>query len=72
MICLAVKDQEALQKLMLQLEENKLDFVPFYEPDVNQITAITITPHKLADKITAYIPLANKANGNVDKHLVDS
>jgi hypothetical protein len=57
---------------MLQLEANKLDFVPFYEPDVNQITAITITPNVLADKLTSYIPLANKVTGIIDKHLVDS
>lgn len=53
---------------MIQLAENKVDFVPFYEPDVDQITAITITPSTAADKLTSYIPLANKSTGSLDKH----
>lgn len=68
LICLAVKDSKELEALMSQLTEKKVRFTPFYEPDVNQITAITISPGELADKLTAYISLANKTNGSLDKH----
>jgi hypothetical protein len=68
LICLAVKDRFDLVKLMIQLSENKVGFVPFYEPDVDQVTAITIDPCDLGDKLTAYLPLANKRSGTFNKN----
>lgn len=68
LICLAVKDSEELTKLMKQLDKKGLKYVSFFEPDVGQITSIAITPSEEADRITKYIPRANKFSGTFDKN----
>jgi peptidyl-tRNA hydrolase len=68
LISLAVKDLNELENLMKVLDKHKLDYVKFFEPDVNEVTAITISPHKLADYILKYIPLAGKKFGVFDKN----
>lgn len=68
MISLAVKDLEALDQLMQALDDKKIGYVPFFEPDVNEVTAIVIEPSKEADKATSSIPLAGRKVGVKDKH----
>jgi hypothetical protein len=68
MISLAVKDLVDLEQLMETLKEKKIGFVPFFEPDINEITAIVIEPSKEADKATSSIKLAGRKAGVIDKH----
>lgn len=68
MISLAVKNLEELEALMVSLEAKKIRYVAFFEPDVNEITAIVIEPSKEADKATSSIPLAGRKVGVKDKH----
>lgn len=53
---------------MKQLDKKGLKYVSFFEPDVGQITSIAITPSEEADRITKYIPRANKFSGTFDKN----
>jgi len=60
LISLAVKDLPALEGLIKKLDELKLEYTSFYEPDVDQITAIVISPSEEANKVTSSIPLAGR------------
>lgn len=68
MISLAVKDLTELEQLMEALTEKEVGFVPFFEPDVNEITAIVIGPSEEADKATSSLRLAGKKGGEINKH----
>jgi cell division septation protein DedD len=68
LISLAVKNLEELNTLMNTLRENNVDFVEFFEPDVNEITGICITPSSKADALTKKLSLAGKKSGAFNKH----
>ena len=69
LICLAVKDLQALNRLCELLDSQKLKYVKFFEPDVdNQLTAIAISPHWMADEFTKSIRCAGQKTGSFDKH----
>lgn len=68
MISLAVKDLQELEELMETLKVKGVGFVPFFEPDINEITTIVIEPSEMADKCTSHIKLAGRKAGTVDKH----
>jgi hypothetical protein len=68
MISLAVKDGTELDTLMESLHEKKIGYVAFYEPDVNEVTAIVLDPSVEADKATSHIKLAGRKVGDLDKH----
>jgi hypothetical protein len=70
LICLAVKDLPELTELCSTLDSQKVKYVKFYEPDVNQLTAIAIAPSPKADHITRRIRLAGAKIGTFDKHSV--
>lgn len=68
LICLAVPDLPSLNDLCKLLDHQKLKYVKFFEPDVEQLTAIAIAPHYLADELTKRIKLAGTKTGSFDKH----
>lgn len=68
MISLAVKDLQELEQLMQTLTIKRIGFVPFFEPDINEVTAIVLTPSIEADKATSSIKLAGRKVGVIDKH----
>lgn len=68
LISLAVQDKNELELLCDRLTNKNLSYIKFYEPDVDEITAIVITPSEEADKITSSIPLANRKSGIKNKH----
>jgi len=70
LICLAVKDLPELEKLCLVLDYHKLKYVKFFEPDVNEVTAIAIAPSPEADHLTRRIRLAGHKTGSMDKNNV--
>jgi len=50
-----------LENLIDKLKANNLNYVAFYEPDINnQLTAICIEPNELSHKLTSSIPLMLK------------
>lgn len=58
---LSVKDENALQALILKLRSNDIKVSIFCEPDIaNQVTAIVIEPCNLARKLLSNIPNALK------------
>jgi hypothetical protein len=69
LICLAVKDLTELEALCLVLDSKKIKYCKFFEPDVNQVTAIAIAPSPEADHITRRIRLAGQKVGKMDKHM---
>lgn len=70
LICLAVKDQNELEQLCKTLTNKQVKYVKFFEPDVEQYTAIAIEPSEMSRKVTSFIPMANKKNGDLDKHVI--
>ncbi len=68
LISLAVADYQSLRDLMTVLDKHVVKYVPFYEPDVKEVTAIVISPGPLSDKLTSSLPLAGRKAGNKDKH----
>ena len=67
-ICLAVKDEQSLEKLYNKLKERGAPVVAFRELDFNdQLTAITLYGSEEYKKYTKYLPLAGKHNGAVDR-----
>lgn len=68
LICLAVKDLPELNQLCKTLDKKGVKYVKFFEPDVEQLTAVAIEPSEMTRKITKYIPLANRKHGEIDKH----
>lgn len=70
LICLAVKDQDALRKLKMTLTKKGVKYAEFFEPDVKQVTALAVEPSEMTRKVTKYIPLAGKVAGNIDKHAL--
>ena len=68
LICLAVEDLPALDKLCQDLDHQKLKYCKFFEPDVNQVTAIAICPSEQADRITRRLRLAGETIGKIDKN----
>lgn len=61
LVCLAVKDENALQSLIKRCQNAGLRHYVFREPDVgNQITAICIEPSEITQKLISNIPLALK------------
>lgn len=67
LISLAVKDKQSLEELMEVLDNQRIGYVSFYEPDINEITAIAISPSRQANLITTSLPLANKVIRGVSK-----
>lgn len=68
-ICLSVKDEQELEKFCTTLDKKEIKYVKFYEPDVNnQLTAICLEPSERARKVTSYLPLCNKKEGDINKH----
>ncbi len=53
---------------MIKLQEKNIRYITFFEPDINEITAIVIEPSVEADRAVGSIPLANKRSGDLDKH----
>lgn len=70
LICLAVKDLTELNQLCITLDKKKVKYVKFFEPDVEQFTAIAIEPSEMTRKVTSFIPLANRKSGDLDKHTL--
>lgn len=68
LISLAVQDLQALDKLKQVLDKYKIEYVPFTEPDIGELTGLVLTPSKMADHITKYLNLAGKKAGVKDKH----
>jgi hypothetical protein len=68
MIALSVKDLNALNQLMIDLDKKRIKYIPFYEPDIKEVTAIVLSPSIDADKATSNLPLAGKKAGIKDKH----
>jgi peptidyl-tRNA hydrolase len=68
LICLAVKDLKELERLTQLLDNHKLEYTKFFEVDIGQVTAIAISPHRMADILTEYIPLVGKRSGILDKN----
>jgi peptidyl-tRNA hydrolase len=68
LICLAVKDLIALNEFMETLQTKGIDYITFYEPDIEEITAIVLSPSTEADKAVGAIPLACRKSGEIDKH----
>lgn len=68
LISLAVKDLKELEELIATLEQRGIEYTAFFEPDVNEITAIVLSPSEEANKVTSTIPLANRKSGKKDKH----
>lgn len=63
-----MRDLEELENLIKKLDESHIDYIKFYEPDIEQITAVVITPSEQANKIVSAIPLAGKKAGDKCKH----
>lgn len=68
MISLAVPGLKELELLMEILQREKVGFVPFFESDVNEITAIAICPCNKANELTKELKLAGRKAGSKDKH----
>lgn len=68
MICLSVRDSTELSILTKELDSQKIKYTTFFEPDINEITSIAISPSEEADKITKGLQLANIKAGTKDKH----
>lgn len=69
-ICLSVKDLAALEQLCQTLDKKEVKYVKFFEPDVEQLTAVAVEPSEMARKVTKYLPLAGKEFGAIDKHVL--
>jgi len=70
LISLAVADQQSLYDLRKKLHAEGIDFVDFFESDVEEITAICIAPSKKADLFTKGLKLANKKEGVISKNYL--
>lgn len=57
-----------LQVLMKTLDEEKIKYTKFYEPDIKEVTAIAITPSDKADELTKGLQLANIKAGIKSKN----
>lgn len=58
LVCLAVKDIQELKGLIKNVENSKLRFSTFIEPDLgNEITAIVIEPSKETQRLVSTYPL---------------
>lgn len=68
LICLSVRDATQLSILTKELDKEKIGYTTFFEPDINEITSIAITPSDKADQITKGLQLANIKAGTKDKH----
>lgn len=68
MICLSVRDATALSNLTKELDSQKIKYTTFFEPDINEITSIAISPSEKANEITKGLQLANIKAGNKDKN----
>lgn len=67
MICLSVKNLSDLISLANKLKKENVSFTAFYEPDIEEITALAIEPSSKADRLTKKLKLANSLVGSVDK-----
>lgn len=59
-ICLGVDNEEQLHIIHNEIEKAGLKNVCFYEPDIDECTAICIEPSDLTDELTKHLPLAGK------------
>lgn len=59
-ISLSVKNKIELEKFKEKLIKKGINFVSFYEPDIQSETALCIEPTELSRKITNNLPLAGK------------
>jgi hypothetical protein len=69
-ISLAVKDLQSLEILCKTLDKKEIKYIKFYEPDINEYTAIAVEPSVISSKVTKYIPLACKKEGEINKHFL--
>jgi len=69
-ICCSVKDIDALTHLCDTLDKKGVRYVKFFEPDVEQLTAVAVEPSEMGRKVTKYLPLAGKEFGTIDKHVL--
>jgi transcriptional regulator of NAD metabolism len=67
LIALSVKDLSELEQFIKVLKKQKIKFVSFFEPDINQITAIAIRSNFNVDQLTSKLKLANEKKGFIDK-----
>lgn len=67
LISLAVPDLSKLNELCEVLKKEKVDFIRFYEPDIEEFTAICISPSTKGDRLTKALKLANRKEGKIDK-----
>lgn len=66
---LAVKNENTLIALCFKLELFSVKFSKFYEPDIDEITAICFISNEHTKRFTSSMPLVNKNYGNIDKHI---
>ena len=65
-VCLSVKDEFELNKLLDLVKSKGIKHYAFYEPDLgDRLTAICLEPTPESRKITSSIPLAGKEVTNV-------
>lgn len=67
LICLSVRNLKELEELEDKLGLADLDYTTFYEPDIEEFTAIAISPSENADKLTKGLQLANIKAGTISK-----
>lgn len=67
LICLSVRNLSELNKLVDELAKAGCKYTKFYEPDIQQVTAIAISPSGDADKLTKGLQLANIKAGTLSK-----
>ena len=58
LIFLSVKDENELKNFIRKLENERVKFSVFREPDINnQITAVTLEPGQVSDRLTKHLKL---------------
>jgi hypothetical protein len=60
LIFLTTEDLRSLEKLMLKADAKGIKYTSFYEPDVDEITAVAFEPTDAARKLTSSLKLITK------------
>lgn len=62
MLCLSVPDEKSIKDFIETLNGNgeKIRYVSFFEPDINEITALCLEPSPQTKRLTKSLPLAGK------------
>lgn len=68
LISLATKDQDSLEELIYALDNIGVLYIKFYEPDVDQVTAIAFVERNNTKELTKGLQLANRVVGTLNKH----